>query len=246
MTAHSNKSLVWQCDVKPDHVWTAKVNNRTSRHSGCPYCAHKKVDDVSSLVTLYPEVAKEWHRERNGSLRPEDVSEGSSRLVWWRCQSDPKHEWKCRIVERTHRHNSCPFCSGRLVTDENRLSTRFPDIASELHPELNRMLYPASEHNRSWYPKNRIGAGELPRRNRRIQASDIVYTSKKAFWWQCRKRDTHIWKANVCDRADGHGCPFCAGKKAAPDNSLEGRYPGVWQTNFQTLQSCGTRGAINP
>ena len=51
-----------------------------------------------SLVSLYPEIAKEWNYEKNGNLNPEQISPKSSKKVWWKCSkcgrewlADPNH-----------------------------------------------------------------------------------------------------------------------------------------------------------
>ena len=54
--------------------------------SGCPYCAGRKVlPGFNDLVTLAPEVAKQWHPALNGNLTPEMVTAGTKRKVWWEC-----------------------------------------------------------------------------------------------------------------------------------------------------------------
>ena len=37
----------------------------------------------NDLRTLHPELAGEWHRNKNKELKPDDVTCGSSRTVWW-------------------------------------------------------------------------------------------------------------------------------------------------------------------
>jgi very-short-patch-repair endonuclease len=39
-----------------------------------------------SLAFLNPKVAGEWHPTKNGKLRPEDVTPGSGKKVWWQCR----------------------------------------------------------------------------------------------------------------------------------------------------------------
>lgn len=36
-----------------------------------------------SLADERPDLAKEWNYEKNGDLKPEDVSYGSNKKVWW-------------------------------------------------------------------------------------------------------------------------------------------------------------------
>ena len=69
------------------------------------------------MATTYPELAKEWHPTKNGSLNPCDVTYGSEKKVWWYLPyDDPKtgkhydFEWKAIIYARTS-GAGCPFLS---------------------------------------------------------------------------------------------------------------------------------------
>ena len=40
---------------------------------------------MASLLKNNPELAKEWHPTKNGSLEPTDLTLGSNKKVWWVC-----------------------------------------------------------------------------------------------------------------------------------------------------------------
>lgn len=42
-----------------------------------------------SLAEARPDLAKEWNYEKNGDLRPEDVSCGSNKKIWWIQYGEP-------------------------------------------------------------------------------------------------------------------------------------------------------------
>jgi Probable Zinc-ribbon domain len=246
VTAHSKKRLWWQCHINAAHVWDTEVSNRV-KGTRCPFCAHKKPDATNSLLALYPEVARDWHYEKNRDLHPETVLPSSNKTVWWHCQVDASHEWRDRIWVRTKNQVGCPFCSGRLVTDANRLTLRCPEIAAEFHPKLNRMLYPMFEGNKTWYPKNRLAENDRPKRNRRLKASDVTYNSKEKIWWQCRNSAEHVWQAPINQRTkQGYGCPFCAGKRVAADNSLAALYPALARRFVLSRNAPDTPNQIHP
>lgn len=80
----SIRPVWWRCSK--NHTWETTPNQRTRPDSprGCPYCAHRWVlPGYSDLATLRPDLAEEWHPERNGTLTPAQVSPGSTRRVWW-------------------------------------------------------------------------------------------------------------------------------------------------------------------
>ena len=66
-----------------------------------------------SLTNVYPEIAKEWHPTKNGTLRPTDVIAGSHKKVWWVCNKG--HEWLATIHNRTAAGTKCPYCSNKKV-----------------------------------------------------------------------------------------------------------------------------------
>lgn len=222
--ATSAKKAWWQCDVDPSHVFEARIGNRTSRQSGCPFCSGDKVCESNSLATLYPEIAQEWHPRLNKELTPSDVTCGSDRKVWWLCARTGKHEWQASIDHRTGRGNGCPICrNGRGAVPEKTLAARFPDIAKQWHPTMNSRLFP------SWDPANRnISAKDRVQKNRRLQPSDVSAGSKQYAYWQCPKSADHVWCERIAHRTyGGSGCPFCSGRRVASDNNLAAKYPAV-------------------
>lgn len=96
----------------PGETDLAPVSHRTRENAGCPVCSGRKVlAGFNDLQSLEPRVASQWDTERNGSLTPDQISVGSHRNVWWKC--DQNHIWKARIYSRTGRQRSgCPVCAG--------------------------------------------------------------------------------------------------------------------------------------
>jgi len=91
----SNKKIWWMCDK--GHEWETSVNNR-SKDRGCPYCAGVMVCNDNCLQTLNPKLARQWHPTKNGSLTPRDVTPGSEKKIWWRCENN--HEWQSIVYNR--------------------------------------------------------------------------------------------------------------------------------------------------
>ena len=91
-----------------------------------------------SLAEARPDLAKEWNYEKNGDLRPEDVSCGSNKKVWWiQYDKSPitgkimKLEWNTKII---HRYNGAgnPIKSGhQALKNYNDLASVRPDLALE-------------------------------------------------------------------------------------------------------------------
>ena len=87
---------------------------------------------------------------------------------------------------------------GAKLTDDNRLSIRYPDIAAEWHPTKNEPLTP----------------------------HDVSYASGKKVWWRCE--DEHDWDAVVASRtSNGTGCRFCSGRCPTDATRLSVLYPDL-------------------
>lgn len=134
----SHTRVWWRCDK--GHEWEAAVKERAAGKD-CPVCAGRKLlEGVNDLASIYPELAKQWHPEKNGFLLPRSVFPGSRRKVWWQCEKG--HEWQATIASRKD-GAGCPFCSGKkIIAGENDLSSVFPLIAAEWHPTKNGDMTP--------------------------------------------------------------------------------------------------------
>ena len=148
----TNKNVWWICMKDEDHVWRASIPSRAIYGTGCRYCARKEVTDVNRLSIHYPHLKNEWHPEKNGDLKPADVSYGSHEKVWWLCENG--HEWEARVYSRKL-GRGCGYCAGKYVTDENRLSLKAPELVPEWHPTKNGGLescdVPYGSDERVWW-----------------------------------------------------------------------------------------------
>jgi glutaredoxin len=155
VTRGSNKKIWWMC--KKGHEWEAVIGNRTNG-SKCPYCSNKKtLKGFNDLSTTHPELSKEWHPTKNGDLKPNDVTRGSGKRVWWKCNKG--HEWQATVYNRSI-GRGCHYCSNQKVLKGfNDLATNYPEIAKEWHYTKNGNLTP----------------------------NDIISGSNKKAWWICDK-----------------------------------------------------------
>lgn len=136
--AASSRSVWWLCGR--GHTFRARVDNRSIQHSGCPYCRNQKVSDDNCLAAVFPQLAREWHPDKNGGLTPWDVTARSTKSIWWACRK--KHEWQMPVNKRSVRGQGCPYCSGRRASPEHCLAAARPDLVSQWHPEKNGSLTP--------------------------------------------------------------------------------------------------------
>ena len=121
----SHTSVWWRCGN--GHAWKAAVYSRTGG-SDCPYCAGKKVQaGFNDLAAQFPELARQWDYAKNAPALPSEVTAGSHRLIWWKCEKG--HSWQASVRSRVS-SRGCPVCAGRqLRVGENDLASQFPLLA---------------------------------------------------------------------------------------------------------------------
>lgn len=177
----SKKKVWWTCEN--GHSWQTTVHVR-SEGSGCPYCAGRKVLlGFNDLETLYPDVAAQWDKRKNGCLKPSDVAVSSNRPAWWHCELG--HSYRATVSSRTQRKTGCPYCAGcKVLKGFNDLETLCPGVAAQWHPSLNGALTPEM----------------------------VTPGSNKKVWWQCSMGHVWKSDIYPRTGAQQCGCPVCAGK----------------------------------
>ena len=104
----------------------------TFLRSGCPSCRATETRKTQKnwLADVLPEIASQWHPERNGKLTPKKVVWDSKRKVWWQAeccdfvwQESPRDRDKYKRLR-------CPQCRTILGS----LAWKDPGLASEWSP----------------------------------------------------------------------------------------------------------------
>ena len=104
----------WKCityDGCKCHRWKTSICNRTIYGSSCPFCcqAPRNVCEHKNAATEYPDLAAEWHPQKNGEMKLSEFAPRSNHLVWWKC-AKCLYDWKTGIANRTDRGTNCPRC----------------------------------------------------------------------------------------------------------------------------------------
>jgi len=180
VTAGTLQKVWWVCDR--GHTWQARVNARV-HGSDCPVCAGRQINrGENDFASQYPELAAQWHPTKNGTLRPDEVSQYSNRRVWWRCELG--HDYLAPVSHRTLRASGCPYCGGRRVlAGFNDLSTLRPELAAQWHEVLNAPVTPEM----------------------------VTPGSHRKVWWQCGEGHVWKAVVYSRAGPQKSGCPFCAG-----------------------------------
>lgn len=186
----SNRRAWWLCRAC-GHEWYAIIQSRGRGGAGCPQCGRRRAGRANakpkpdgSLSERFPELAAEWHTERNAPLTPEQVAAKSRRKAWWQCVTCG-NEWEAGIYSRAGGHG-CRSCADRqraitfgAAEPGQSLAEKDPEIAAQWHPT----------------------------RNGALRASDVTANSGQTVWWLCDRR--HQWQAMINNRRKARGCPKC-------------------------------------
>ena len=191
-TVSSNQIVWWKC---PDcgHEWQCSINSMTRPgRYGCAECSKSRrgktftkqvVRRVGSLAETMPDLAKEWHPTKNGTLSPDNISASHSKAVWWLCPQCG-YEWQASPNNRK-KGVGCPCCGGRVPkSGVNDLATLYPELLKEWDYSKNTDLEPRQ----------------------------LLPGSGKKAWWKC-SRCGHEWHAIIANRTKGHGCPKCSKRR---------------------------------
>lgn len=193
----SHLKVWWKC--AKGHSWKAAIKNRDNGN-GCPFCSGRVATiGINDLSTTNPELALEWHYEKNGDFKPFQATAGMGRKVWWKGKCG--HEWQAAIQARV-RGNGCPYCSNRLLLKGfNDLETTNPELLDEWDYEKNE---------------------KLPSEVKKCSDQKVWWKCKKCgFSWNSRIY-TRTWGGKPC------GCPACDNKVIfVGSNDLKSKYPDV-------------------
>lgn len=97
---------------------------------------YRQVLSKDSLETLYPEVAKEWHPEKNGTLKPSMFKPGSDFRAWWVCPNCGK-EYMATISHRTNNRKKgrvgtgCRDCAVKRFSRSRCIKVEMLDAETE-------------------------------------------------------------------------------------------------------------------
>ena len=132
----SNKKYSWKCDIC-GQTWITSVYTRTSKNTGCPFCAGRKpIKGKNDFATLHPELLCEWDFHQNTKL-PEEITEKSNYRANWICAKG--HTWSATVKSRVLTGCGCPKCAGKVpIVGETDLATLRPDLAAQWNFEANK------------------------------------------------------------------------------------------------------------
>lgn len=211
----SHRMVWWRCGK--GHEWKSQINSRVAG-CGCPYCAARQIiPGETDLLSTDPLLAAQWHSEKNAPLTPKDVSMGTSKRVWWRCEKG--HEWKASVRSSSRGGCGCPVCAGRqIIPGYNDFASMYPQLATQWDPTKNGNLRP----------------------------EQVSVYSNRTVWWRCELGHSYRTTVSG-RTSRRQGCPYCSGKKVlAGFNDLATRVPQIAAQWHPTLNERRTPEQFTP
>ena len=206
LSIKSHRKVWWKCSK--GHEWESVISNELLLKN-CPYCSKRRLlKGYNDLLTTHPEIAKQWNMEKNHGVAPDDVTSVSQKRVVWKCDVCGQ-EWYAKVKDRTVRKTGCPNCA-KAIAGRSHAKTMLKKNGSLAEQRKDLLI--------DWdYDKNTITPNE------------ITAHSNTRVWWKCHECG-HQWQAKASNRANGRGCPCCAGKiLVSGKNDLETTHPALAQ-----------------
>ena len=107
----TNKKYYFKCPRGLHEPEQKRINDLTSGNTELKCNACNSIGQY--LIDNYGEDALEkyWNYEKNGSLNPFEISRGSKKKVWIKCQENEEHgSYLIRCTHFTSMGNRCPIC----------------------------------------------------------------------------------------------------------------------------------------
>lgn len=150
------------------------------RGQGCPVCGGKTVTKENSLELNFKSLISEWDFDKN-KISPNEISYGSSKKVWWRCEKGHSFDMSPKTRTRKGMEQNCPYCSNRRIDNTNSIRILKPEWVNE------------------WNFK----------KNKKYSPDNLGINSNFNVWWICK--EGHEWSTSPNDRLSyDTGCPNCS------------------------------------
>ena len=151
----SQQIVWWMCDKNGEYQMSVDERRRLK---SCPCHATNthNLHEHNNLAAVNPDISKQWHPIKNGSITPKDIFPASTKKYWWICEKS--HEYESAPHQRHYEKHGCPYCVGKKVSKENSLFLCRPDLVEQWHLIKNGNLTP----------------------------SQVTRSSGKNVWWSCK------------------------------------------------------------
>lgn len=146
---------------------------------GCPACAGQVLIKGRNDLKSQRPDLLEEWDYERNTISPDEVFVSSNVDIHWICKQG--HRYTMKLDGKSRGNHGCPICvNQKIVPGINDLATLRPDLLEEW------------DYDRNDKRPEEVGAG-----------------SKYQAYWICKNNPEHKWRAQVCSRNIGTGCPHC-------------------------------------
>jgi Probable Zinc-ribbon domain len=236
-----NKKLEWICPKEHTFLATPAQRMRSGAVGACPVCIGRKIlVGYNDLLTTDPQIAK----QANG-WDPRKVTRGSGQVLSWKCLREHVWSCKVQAMVNGVGCPYCaktkPLSGfNDLSTTHPKIAAEADgwDPSVQLPGSHKRVSWKCV-HGHKWFTTirsrtsrnsgcpiciNKIlckGFNDLATTHPELAAeadgwdpTNLISGANKKMNWKCKKG--HKYNSLVSSRAQGIGCPVCAGKKVIP------------------------------
>ena len=101
----------------------------------CPICSNRIIKKgFNDFASFDERLLKEWDYEKNGKLKPTDISYKSIEKVWW--VGECGHRWQASVNSRTMLKTNCPICAEERHASISEKSILFYIINSNKYDKV--------------------------------------------------------------------------------------------------------------
>lgn len=241
IVARSQRRVWWKCAADAKHDWQARVQDRTQKLSGCPYCAGRG--------GRIPKPSPKSHLNAGATVRKRRIH----------AEDDMREPMPTQVSsEEIDRYETTQFPG---PADVCAWAAGCPRVAQSWHPALNATAVPDGtlamhevvwwrclrDENHVWMAtiyertKRQLGCPFCPRQidvqperslacrfpeiarewhpklNGNLTPELVGAASDRIIWWQCNRVRKHVFRLRIDKRTlRGRGCPYCSKRKRRP------------------------------
>lgn len=143
---------------------------------------------MSKKLIEYTDLFNQIHINKNKELDINNLSSGSGKKIWWKCDKSDCHEWEC-IIQNRVKGNGCPFCAGQKICKNINCKSC-----------INKTFF-SNEKAKYWSTKNIV------------KPYEVFKSAKAKYWFKCEKCN-HEFESSLNNISSlNRWCPYCENLK---------------------------------
>ena len=144
--------------------------------------------------------SKFWNYELNGNIKPSDLTYGSNKKCWFKCEKC-EHNFNSSISSIISNNRWCPYCTNQKLCKNKKECGKDNDCDFCFEKSF-------ASNPRSKYWCNEIN---------NCKPRDVFKNTHNKFWFKCEKCE-HRFESSLCHISNNKWCPYCVNHKLCENN----------------------------